>query len=388
MMYNHSRKGIKSTDAEFQEYEGLAARYLKEERDHSADMVTFIQAMTKKKTPSHTIKVKVQGVREFFIKHRIALDEFEKREIKKVLPRKMHRETNFDFMTIEKIQAILPHLDIRMQTFVLCLLSSGARIGELLSANIPDLDLDAKPISLRIRETKSGGSRTVFFTQEAGDSLKKWLKSRDAYLEMAGNRSAVLKINGRVKDEKRIFPFEKPTVYRAYNRALTKAGLFEKDDKTDRNVLNVHRLRAFFKVTVNPIVGSDISELLLGHADPYENSYRSLDDKSIREQYLRCEQALTISNNVRIRYDLEKQSEEVAELKRQLDEERSRSRDFENKVMDQLSTLKTVEKEFYIAPDGTKYVRVEKEILRRLDMLKEDSPNVPPYFFYKVEDLP
>jgi integrase len=275
--------------------------------------------MTGKKTPSHTIKVKVQGVREFFYHHNITLDELGRRKIKKVMPRKMHRETNFDYMTVEKIQAILPHCDIRMQTLILCLLSSGARIGEMLSATIPDLDLDAKPISLRIRETKSGEPRTVFFTEEAGESLKKWLKSRDGYLETAGERSAVLKINKKVKDNKRIFPFEKPTVYRAYNRALTKAGLFTKDDRTDRNVLNIHRLRGFFKVTVNPIVGIDTAELLLGHVDQYGNAYRDLDDKSIRKQYLRCEQELTISNNVRIKRDLELQSAELQTQKTELD---------------------------------------------------------------------
>ena len=340
VLYDHSRKGIKSTSAEYQEYEKLAARYLKEKREHSADMVKFIQAMTKKKTPSKTIKVKVQGVREFLIHFGITFDDIEKRKIKKVLPIKTHRETNFGFMSIDKIQAILPHCDIRMQTLILCLLSSGARIGEVLSANIPDLDLDNKPITLHIRQTKTGEPRTIFFTQEAGESLKKWLKSRDAYLEMAGERSSALKIHKSAQDDKRIFPFERTTVYRAYDRALKKAGLYGRDDKTDRNVLNIHRLRAFFKVTVNPIIGTDNAELLLGHVDQYGNTYRDKDLRDLMDEYIKCGQALTISNNVRIKRDMELQSVELQTQKTELEKLRQEK----DELTSRLSQLETLQR--------------------------------------------
>ena len=249
ILYGKQRKSDKATMAEFQEYEKLAAKYLKEKRDHSADMIAFIQHMTKEKTPTKTIKIKVQGVREFFVKHRIVINETEKREIKKVMPLRARRETNFDYMTVDKIQSILPHLDIRLQSLMLCLASSGARIGEILNTNMADLDLDAKPITLFLRDTKTGEPRKVFISQEAGESIKKWYRVRDAYLETAGERSTALRLHKDIRDDKRIFPFERTAVYRAYDRALLKAGLYKKDDRTNRNTLNIHRLRAYFRET-------------------------------------------------------------------------------------------------------------------------------------------
>ena len=315
VLYGKQRKSDKATMAEFQEYEKLAARYLKEKRDHSADMIAFIQHMTTGKTPTKTIKIKVQGVREFFVKHRIVINETEKREIKKVMPLRARRETNFDYMTVDKIQAILPHLDIRLQSLMLCLASSGARIGELLNTNMADLDLDAKPISLFLRDTKTGEPRKVFISQEAGESIKKWYRVRDAYLETAGERSTALKLHKDVHDDKRIFPFERTAVYRAYDRALLKAGLYKKDDRTNRNTLNIHRLRAFFRETAAPIIGVDAAELLLGHVDEYDDAYRSLSPEKLAAKYLQCEEALTISNNTRIARDLKVQGDELLDLR-------------------------------------------------------------------------
>src|SRR5208283_4285940 len=86
VLYGKQRKSDKATKDEFFEYEKLAARYLNEERDYPTDMITFIQHMTREKTPTKTIKIKIQGVREFFAKYDITFSEKQKREIKKVTP--------------------------------------------------------------------------------------------------------------------------------------------------------------------------------------------------------------------------------------------------------------------------------------------------------------
>ena len=323
VIYGKTRRSDKATSEEFQKYETLAARYLREKRDHAGDMVTFVRYMQEAKTPSKTIKIKIQGVREFFGKHDIELSEKEKREIKKVMPRRVHRETRYEFMTMEKIQAVLPHLDIRLQALALCLLSSGARISELLSAEIPDLNLNTSPFSIYLRETKTGDSRTVYITPEAGEALKKWFTVRGEYLESAGKRSRALKVYKDVHKDNRIFPFERTRVYRSWDRALIKSGLYSKDDKTNRNTLSIHRLRAFFRETTAPIIGVDAAELILGHIDGYDNTYRGMSEEKKAQQYLLCEDALTIASTKRVQRDLKAQGEKMTELEHEREKLRS-----------------------------------------------------------------
>jgi integrase len=324
VMYQRTRNSRKTSTLEFKEYEKLASQYLTEKRNHAADMIAFIQSMTRNKTPSKTIKVKVQGVREFFVKHDIEINDKEKREINKVMPRRARRETDYDYLNIDKLQAILPHLDIRMRALTLCLSSSGARIGEVLTAKIPDINLDVKPITLYLRDTKTGNPRRVFISTEAGEAIKKWIRARDAYLKMAGERSSTLRVVKESKEDNRIFPFRKTAAYRAWDRALSKAGLFKRDNKTDRNVLNIHRLRAFFRETTAPIIGIDAAEQLLGHSDQYDDAYRSIPPEKLAQKYLQCQESLTINGNERIKRDIEAQSAELVKIKKENRELRER----------------------------------------------------------------
>ncbi|MFA6331687.1 MAG: tyrosine-type recombinase/integrase [Methanoregula sp.] len=324
VMYGAARKGQKSTKAEFEVYEQLASKYLQEKRDHTGDLKKFVQYMTSLKTPSKTIKVKVQGVREWFIGNHIMIDDFDKREILKVMPRKTKRETNFDYFDYDKIQAMIPHLDIRMQAITLILVSSGARIGEVLHANIYDIRDNRKPVSIFVRDTKTGDSRRIFISTEAHDTLKAWLKSRDDYLKMAGERSTYYKITDTDIKDDRIFPFQRTSVYRAWERALKKAGLFSKDSKTDRNVLSIHRLRAFFRGKVASVIDADFAELMIGHEDEYGDTYRDKPEEELEQLYLKCQDVLTIKNSGRMRHDLEAQSDELQRIKQENDSLRGR----------------------------------------------------------------
>jgi len=217
---------------------------------------------------------------------------------------------------------------------MLCLASSGARIGELLASNMVDLDLDAKPITLFLRDTKIGEPRKVFISQEAGESIKKWYRVRETYLETAGERSTALKLHKDVHDDKRIFPFERTAVYRAYDRALVKAGLYKNDDRTNRNTLNIHRLRAFFRETSAPIIGVDAAEILLGHVDEYDDAYRNMSPEKLAEKYLQCEEALTISSNKRIERDMKVQATAIKEQASELETLRAKNQEMAARIIE------------------------------------------------------
>jgi hypothetical protein len=106
----------------------------------------------------------------------------------------------------------------------------------------------------------------------------------------------------------------------AWDKACKDAGHYSKDERTHRNQLNIHRLRGFFKTQVMPIVGSEISELMIGHSDPYGNAYNGLPDSKLETEYQRCESALTIAAPYGVARQMKKQEEETEMLKYQVQE--------------------------------------------------------------------
>jgi integrase len=323
-VYGKVRKGKYSSPEEFSQYEKLAATYLQDTtRDHKQDLIAFVRYMQKEETPNTTLKLKVAAVREFYTKYGIELTTTETKEIVKILPRRAYRETDFEYMNVEKLQSLLPFLDIRLKALVLCLCSSGARINELLTLTIGDLHIDDVPAYAYIRNTKTGANRKVYFTHEAVAALKQWFSVRDQYMKET-NENIIPQFRRNPAKEKRVFPFVASSLYRQYDKALLKAGLFRKDDKTKRNVLNIHRLRAFFRETVAGVVGSDTAELLLGHVDQYGDAYRNMPEQQLAEKYLKCEEALTISKNTRIERDIRVQADIIGQLEKEKEELKAR----------------------------------------------------------------
>ncbi len=238
-VYDIHRVGRKCTEAEFSNYNELSLQYINENRNAGKDIITYVQAMQKAEMPPKSISLRVAGVRGWLEQNDISLSGKENGNIRRVMPRKNVPQTRFEFFDYEKLQNLLPHLDIRMQTLTLILASSGARVGEILNANISDIHEDKKPVRIYIRKTKTGEPRTVFITDEAYESLRVWLKVRDEYIRQAGKR--VSKLNTTKEMGDKIFPFKLTIIYRAWHRGLRKAGLFGKDSTTGRNELTVHR---------------------------------------------------------------------------------------------------------------------------------------------------
>jgi hypothetical protein len=67
-----------------------------------------------------------------------------------------------------------------------------------------------------------------------------------------------------------------------------------------------------------PIIGSEYSELLMGHSDAYGNAYNGLPDAKLEREYKRCEDALTIASKYGVAVTVEQQVKEIADLKTEL----------------------------------------------------------------------
>jgi len=316
VIYGKRRAGRKCTDEEYEEYNSLSLRYLSEKRNTARDIVALIKWMQDTEKPPKSIAVRVTGVREWLKQNDISLSDKEKSNIRRIMPRKVRPQTRFDFFNYERLQAVLSHLDIRMQALTLVIASSGARVSEILNARTSDMHDDIRPVSIYIRKTKTSEPRTVFITDEAYEALRAWFKVRGEYLRQAGERAKSLNVE-KEREDPRLFPFKLTVIYRAWHRALRKAGLLEKDAETGRNALTVHRLRAWNRDRVSSVIGPDYAEIFLGHIDQYGNTYKDATEPTLREKYRLCQEALTIKDTERVKHDLKTQGEKVLELEQE-----------------------------------------------------------------------
>lgn len=323
-IYNKHREGRKSTDQEFEEYDRLSRQYILERRNPGKDIIVFVKKMQDDERPPKSIALRVAGVREWLKQNDIAISEKEKGNIRRVMPRRVSPQTHFEFFDYDKLQALLPFLDIRMQALTLVLASSGARVGEILSTNISDIRDDKRPVSIFVRKTKTAQPRTVFITDEAYQSLRAWFKVRDEYIRQAGERGLSMKIKRKGGKDDRIFPFALTVIYRAWHRGLKKAGLFGKDSSTGRNELTVHRLRAWNRDRVASVIGPDYAEIFLGHIDQYGNTYKDTTETTLSEKYRLCEQALTIKDSGRIKHDIRAQADVISQQEKTIADLRAR----------------------------------------------------------------
>lgn len=266
---------------------------------------------------------------------------------------------------MDVLRKILSHGDLKFRALVLTLASSGMRIGEALQIKLDDVDLSKTPAEIIVRGeyTKSGDTRTLFISREAKEVLKEWIKIRDRYLQSAKNRNKGLVEKGEAKekstDDNRLFPFSDRNVREMRERALKKAGLWNKDNSTGRSQIRIHALRKFFRSQLALAVPVDIVETLLGHEGYLTEAYRRYTKKQMAEYYLKGEHLLTITQNQPIEEIKKEVKAEFAEIVEQLV--------LENKQLKE--RLNRIEKAF------TAFAKIAMEDPDSLPMLKEFLEN-------------
>jgi integrase len=273
-----------------------------------------------KGAPSKTVSAKIAGVRAWTSENGISLSELDKKSIRRVAPRKARPQTRYDFFSYEKLQAMLPYFDYKIKPLILCYASTGARLNELLDAKLSDLHEETNPVSIYLRDTKTGEPRNVYLTTEAYTALKKWLPKRENYLEEikvydTPSESGIRKNFPQRKKNRddRIFPFSEMTIYRSWWRALDKADLKREDVATKRATHSIHKIRAWTRDRCADVVGRDYAEIFLGHRDQYDGAYIDMREETLQKKHLQCGEALTISSNKRIERDVKLQADTIRE---------------------------------------------------------------------------
>lgn len=303
--------------------------YVKNSPNVSADVRKFLASLDDR--PSKTVNTYAGALKMFLQDHGIKVPEDDWRKIRRrgFMPKRVKAETRDRKPSKVQLKQILNYADIKCRSMVLFLLSSGARIGETLQLKIEDLNLDGDPPEATIRSeyTKGGvGGRTVYFSYEARDAIRDWLKIKDETSRRAGG--------GTYKSEK-MFPWTDNTARFMWNMACDKAGLGARDSNTSRRVYHLHSLRKFFRTKIGLDV--DVTHALMGHAEYLDAAYLRLEqDREIAKVYLEAMPNVSV-------YEVEDQElrEQASVIEQENLELKSRIAKLEDALLD---LKKTVEK--------------------------------------------
>lgn len=168
---------------------------------------------------------------------------------------------------------VLP-LDIRNAAAVAMLWATGLRIGELMSMDVVDIDVDRMTAVVRTFKRKNH-RRSIFWTHEANSHLCRWLSMREALLESEGASSDALFISIG-KNGKRL---DKDAIQKAFRWVRVAAGIEKK--------ISPHSCR-HGNATMLLKRGTDIRYIqgLLGHARLNTTQrYTHLESKDLEMAY-------------------------------------------------------------------------------------------------------
>lgn len=287
------------------DYNALSLQYLQEDRDTVADLRGFVTALGEDYAPK-TAQLYWAVVVLWLGENGRELSAREQRRLGARLP-KGGAQTMDIAIDHQFLRQVLPHMSLLVRTLVLFMASSGMRLGEALSVALEDVDLDASParVNVRGRETKGGAPRKMYISGEAAETVREWLKVRDQHLKASCNRNAGLVRAGRSREkvavDNRLFPVSQKTCWEAWSRALSAAGLDQRDPETGRLKRTYHGLRKFFLSQAKLVIPAEIPEALAGHRGYLTDEYRRYTDEQLEDYYRQAEPQLTVMAPAEVR---------------------------------------------------------------------------------------
>lgn len=327
--YGNVRKKKDSTPEEREQYEILAAKYLKGNVKPLVDLKGYKNYLTSLKRPPHSISQGVTCVRIWLEHYDYGLNSKDMRELKKHLPSQRTGITREGELSPEIIRSILAHTgDTRLRAAILVMTTSGIRVGELSGLTSRDVDLPKNTIHISDLIAKTGIQRTTFITDEAKEALAEYMKDRVGYINRAKRLTPNLKKQYRESD--RLFPMTEQVIRNGLNGALKRAGLYETDSRTNRTTVHPHSFRKYFSSTLK-LAGmpEDIAEVLMGHSTQLSTAYRVYSDRQLKEKYDQYSHVLNIGDyGYGVRQELKSrvtgQDEEIRQLRREKEELKDR----------------------------------------------------------------
>jgi integrase len=264
------------------------------------------------------------------------------KKIKRLLP-SARRFALDRIPTMDELHKIIEHSDVRGKALTLALCSSGIREGAieyLTVRNLKPVKIDTADVSggvggrtlgkLTVYEGEVGEEYVTFITPEAYEAIQSYLSWRRDHGETITDDSplfrdkfdplvtAYLTYGGGKPEEPKIMTGATIRVY--YNRLFYECG-FRTSPKR-RHEFTVHGFRKWFKTRCeNSGVKPIVTEILMGHSVGISDSYYRPTENDLLEEYLKAVDTLTISNEKRLKMQVEvlvassKETEEIINAK-------------------------------------------------------------------------
>lgn len=211
-------------------------------------------------------KAYVTTIRSFLTYHDIDIVPSKFKNKVKNLPKKIKEKRKP--IDTKMIRDILQNAGLRLKSFLLLQLSSGARPKEICQLRNKDINWNSDPMTaeLRARETKTNTDRTIYFSSEAKYFLKQWQTLKYRNREPRPNDYLFASYD---KDIRPKSLYER--IRTEYNEVLDRVGLGDRKDfgLKKRRLIGLHTNRGFLKTLASNAVGKDFSEELIGHAGDY-----------------------------------------------------------------------------------------------------------------------
>jgi integrase len=279
------------------------AKYVNDLRNGRRDLAADLQVLGESCRTRKTCLGYQSAIRALLAGEDLALSPGGQRHLRRA--RAPHPLTRNESLTPGRILKIMEHLDTRGRAILYILISSGARLGEVLSIGLEDLDLDSRPARFRIRIGKSGGSRVAFISREAAGAIRVYLIVRDRFVASALSR-------GGTGDGGLLFPLGTRAFEQIWALALSKARLERFDQVTNRRTITPRATREFFAVRMRAALPEPVVGELMGHAGHLPESYRRYAEEELAGAYLRVEGAVTLHRS----HPKERVERKIADLER------------------------------------------------------------------------
>jgi len=159
--------------------------------------------------------------------------------------------------------------NIRNRALLMLLYRTGMRIGELLEVKLEDIVLPDQKILIYVG-SKNYEGREVYYSSDAEQALKHWLRTRD--------KTKRYLFYGRLDK-----PLSYVAAWKVMKKTLERAGLSDKG-------YSLHHLRHTFATEmINNGMRVEVLQQILGHQDiEMTLRYARLSDKRIEEDYYRA----------------------------------------------------------------------------------------------------
>jgi integrase len=267
------------------------------------------------------------------------------KKIKRLLP-SARRFALDRIQTMVELHKIVEHSDVRGKALTLVLCSSGIREGAIETLRVRNLqairidkiddggghERDRRRVlgKLTIYEGEVRDEYITFITPEAYDAVQKYLDWRREHGETLTDDSplfrdkfdplvtAYLTYGGGKPNEPKIM--SGATIRAYYNRLFYECRF--RTNPQRRHEFTVHGFRKWFKTRCeNAGLKPIVTELLMGHSVGISDSYYRPTENDLLEEYVKAIDALTISNENRLKMQVEllaassKETEEMINIR-------------------------------------------------------------------------